>query len=136
MRPATLYKISAVLLVFFALGHTIGFLRFKPPTAEAIAVRQAMTNVHFQVKGSDFSYAGFYEGFGLFVTAYLLFSAFLAWHLAKRPDRTIGWAFCAVQIASLVLSWMYFSVAPAAFSAVIAACLGWAAMKSQTVTLS
>lgn len=136
MRASLLYRISSAVLVLFAVGHTIGFLRFKPPTAEGIAVRQAMTNVHFQVSGSDFSYAGFYEGFGLFVTAYLLFSAFLAWHLSKRPDPTIGWAFCAVQVVSLGLSWMYFSVAPAALSAVIAAFLGWAAFQTQAVTRS
>lgn len=136
MKPALIYRTGAVLLVLFAIGHTIGFLRFKPPTQEGLAVRQAMTNVHFPVNGGEFSYGGFYEGFGLFVTAYLLFSAFLAWHLAKHPDPAIGWAFCAVQVASLVLSWMYFSAVPAAFSGIVAACLGWATLRSQTVTES
>ena len=31
------------------------------------------------------------------------------------------------EVVSLVLSWMYFSAIPAAFSAVVAICLGWAA---------
>src|SRR5271165_4000097 len=85
MKVPYLYRIAAVLLVLFAAGHTIGFLSFKPPTAEGLAVRDAMMDVHFQVKSADLSYGGFYKGFGFFITVYLLFSAFLAWHLAKHP---------------------------------------------------
>ena len=81
MNATLFYRIAAALLVSFAAGHTFGFLRFKPPTSDALAVRDAMNNVHFQVRGSDFSYGGFYRGFGLTITVYLLFSAFLAWHL-------------------------------------------------------
>ena len=136
MRAAYLYRMAAVLLVLFAAGHTAGFLTFKPPTAEAMAVRDAMMDVHFQVKNSEFSYGGFYRGFGLFVTAYLLFSAFLAGYLAKHPAPVIGWALCAVQAVSLVLSWVYFAAAPALFSALVVACLGGATLSSQTVTRS
>lgn len=133
MKPVTLYRIASVLLVLFAAGHTFGFLKFKPATAEGLAVRDAMNNVHFQVGGSTFSYGGFYTGFGLYISLYLLFSAFLAWHLgtvaSKSPQAigALGWVFCAVQVVSLVLSWKYFSAPPAVFSAVIAICLGWAA---------
>ena len=133
MNATAFYRIASVLLILFAAGHTFGFLSFKPPSPEALAVRDSMNNVHFQVRESSFSYGGFYKGFGLYVTAYLLFSAFLAWHLGalarSNPQAigALGWAFCAVQVASLVLSWIYFSAAPAAFSAVVAACLGWAA---------
>lgn len=133
MKASLFYRIASVLLILFAAGHTFGFLKFKPPSPEARAVRDAMYSVQFQVGGSSFSYGGFYKGFGLFVTAYLLFSAFLAWHLGGLANSNpqaigaLGWAFFSVQVASLVLSWIYFSTAPAAFSAVVAACLGWAA---------
>jgi len=46
-----------VLFVLFAAGHTFGFLNFKPPTAEGLAVRDAMNNLHF---GADLSYGAFY----------------------------------------------------------------------------
>ncbi len=140
MNATTLYRIAAVLLILFALGHTVGFLKFKPPTPEALAVRDAMNNVHFEVKGASLSYGGFYTGFGLFVTAYLLFSAYLAMHLAGLASRTpqaiggLAWALFAVQIASLTLSWIYFSAAPAAFSGMVAACLGGAAWMVRTRT--
>jgi len=133
MSAKTLYRTAAVLLVLFSAGHTVGFLKFKPATAEGLAVRDAMNNVHFPVGSSTFTYGGFYVGFGWFVTVYLLFAAYLAWHLgslaAKSPAAIggLGWMFFAAQLASLVLSIMYFFPAPAIFSGVVAACVGWAA---------
>ena len=120
MNAKTLYRIAAVLFFLFGLGHTFGFLAFKPPTPEALAVRDAMMNVHFQVGHASFSYGGFYVGFGLYVTTYLLFSAFLAWHLSGLAENlpnaigALGWVFCGVQVASTILSLIYFSVGPAA----------------------
>jgi hypothetical protein len=133
MNATLIYRIASVLLVLFAAGHTFGFMRFKPSTPEALAVRDAMNNVHFQVRGADFSYGGFYTGFGLTITVYLLFSAFLAWHLGglarAHPEAVgvLGWVFVAVQVAMVVLSWLYFSIAPAVLSVLIALCLAWAA---------
>jgi hypothetical protein len=109
MSARTLYRIAAVLFLLFAVGHTLGFLSFKPPTAEALAVRDAMNTVHFEVGRTSFSYGGFYVGFGLNATVYLIFSAFLAWHLGNiagaRPAAigTLGWIFFATQIAGLAL---------------------------------
>jgi hypothetical protein len=134
MKATVFYRIASVLLVLFAAGHTVGFLRFKSPSPEGRAVWDAMNNVHFQVRGASFSYGGFYIGFGLFVSAYLLFAAFVAWHLGtlagKNPQAigALGWVLFAVQLASLVLSWIYFSPPPVVFSALVAACLGWAAL--------
>ena len=96
MNATAFYRIASVLLILFAAGHTFGFLSFKPPSPEALAVRDSMNNVHFQVRESSFSYGGFYKGFGLYVTAYLLFSAFLMWHLGAWPGviprRLAPWA--------------------------------------------
>ena len=133
MTATVSYRIAAVLFVLFAAGHTVGFLTLTPPTAEALAVRDAMNNVHFEAGGGNFSYGGFYRGFGLYITAYMLFSAFLAWDLGKMAAAypaavgTLGWIFFALQIAGLALSLMYFSVPPAIFSALVAICLGWGA---------
>ncbi len=133
MRNATVfYRIASVLFILFAVGHTFGFLAFKPPSPEGLAVRDAMQNVRFQVKGSTFTYGDFYTGFGLYATVYLLFSAFLAWHLgnlARTAPQAIGllaWVFVAVQVASLILSWRYFLLPPVILSALVAACLTWA----------
>ena len=132
MKASLLYRIAAVLLVLFAAGHTIGFLKFRPETPEGRAVLESMNSVHFQIGKGSFSYGGFYNGFGLFQTLYLLFSAYLAWHLGtlatKNPAAiaALGWVFCAVQIVSLVLSLIYFLPPPVILSALIAICLGCA----------
>lgn len=132
MTATLLYRIAAGLFVFFAAGHTVGFLRFTPPTPEGKAVSASMDDVTFQVGRGTYSYGRFYVGFGLYVTAYLLFSAFLAWHLggvaatAPRAIGALGWAFFALQLTTLVISWIHFSPPPVVTSAVIAACVGWA----------
>lgn len=133
MTATLLYRIAAAVLLLFAAGHTFGFLSFRPSSAEGLAVYNAMNSVHFEFNGAARSYGEFYTGFGLMVTAYLLFFAFLAWHLgglaATRPQAigVLAWAFAAVQLASFVLSIVYFFVVPAAMCAVILVCLLWAA---------
>jgi len=133
MSATLLYRIASFILVLFAAGHTFGFLKFKPPTAEGAAVQESMRRVTFQVGRQQFTYEGFYRGFGLFITVELLFSAFLAWHLGGLAASTpaaigaLGWVFCAAQVACLVLSWIYFFPITAVLSAIVALCLGLAA---------
>lgn len=138
VNPTILYRIAAVLLILFAVGHTLGFLSFKPASAEGQAVREAMNSVQFDFKGSSYSYGGFYRGFGLMVSAYLLFSAFLAWHLSGLAAAHaasigwLGWMFVAAQLACLVLSVMYFFLVPALISGAVVVCLAWAAWLAQS----
>jgi hypothetical protein len=66
VNATLLYHIASVLLLLFALGYRVGFLKLEPPTAECVALRAAMTNVHFQVSGRDYTYGGFYHGLGLY----------------------------------------------------------------------
>jgi hypothetical protein len=133
MKAKTLYRIAAVLFVLFAAGHTFGFLSFRAPSAEGAAVREAMDRVH--IDGAA-TWGGFFVGFGLDISAYMAFSAVLAWglgNLSARADDGFGliaWSFAALQLATLALSCVYFGTAPAVFSAVAAALLGWAAFTS------
>ena len=133
MTPTLLYRIASGLLVLFAAGHTFGFLKFKAQTTEVEAVRKGMEEVSFKVGGKAYTYGGFYRGFGLYITVYLLFSAYLACHLGTMAQHApaaiglLGWMFCAVQLAGLVLSWKYFFPITAVFSALVAVLTGWAA---------
>jgi len=135
MTAKLLYRIAAVVFVLFAVGHTAGFLTFKPESADGVAVYDAMNSVHFDFNGALRSYAEFYVGFGLEVTAFLLFCGFLAWHLGKlaaNQPRAIGalaWVFVAVQLAILVMSVRFFFIVPTTMSAIIFVCLLWAAWK-------
>src|ERR1700732_1915462 len=62
MKATVLFRITAVLFVIFAAGHTFGFLTFKPPTEAAVAVHNSLNNVYFKSDGKIFSYGGFYRG--------------------------------------------------------------------------
>jgi hypothetical protein len=140
VKPTLLYRIAAVLYVLLAAVHTTGFLRLVPPTPEGVAVRDAMFNTHFALHGATFSYGSFYNGFGLSVSVYMLFAAFLAWHLgslAKRDPSAIGslgFAFCAMQVAQVVLCVVYFFPAPIVFESVIALVLALAAWRVRVAT--
>src|SRR6476469_8928396 len=83
MTATTPFRICAVVLVLFAMGHTFGFLRFQPGTAEGAAVKAAMESVRFPFGNASRSYAELYRGFGFFVTAYLLFAALISWELPR-----------------------------------------------------
>jgi len=132
MKSMILFRITAIAFVFFALGHTVGFLSFKPQAQEAEAVRVAMDTVHFEAQGKIFSYGGWYRGFGLTATASMVFEAFFAWYLGamarrgSRDVRALGWAFFIWQLPGLTLSWIYFGVAPIVLSALVVVLIGTA----------
>ncbi len=56
MTATLLYRISAFVLVLFAAGHTLGFMKFTAPTPEGVAVQQAMDNVRFSLGGKSLTY--------------------------------------------------------------------------------
>ncbi len=131
------YRTAAVLFLLFAAGHTAGFLSFRPASAEGRAVLEGMQRVHFNFGGSSATWTGFYTGFGLFVSAYLLFSTFLAWRLSYATaaeaamGRTLGGTLFLVQLAIVALCLIYFGFIQAAFASACAVCVGLAALKTQ-----
>ena len=50
MKASTLYRIAAVLLLLFAVGHTLGF-RESDPTWGVDALLASMRSIHFNVQG-------------------------------------------------------------------------------------
>jgi hypothetical protein len=133
-REKTLYRVAAVLFLLFAAGHTAGFLTFRPTAPDALAVLDGMNRVRFDISGTTASWMGFYTGFGLFVSVYLLFSALLAWRLGSAGKveanmvRTVGWMLFAVQLVNIGLCLRYFGPVQAAFAAACAGSVGAAAL--------
>jgi hypothetical protein len=125
MTASLLYRISSVLLVLFALGHTIGF-RHVDPKWGADTVVAGMRSVSFDVQGFHRNYWDFFVGFGLFVTVFLLFAAVLAWRLGSMPaDRLAAmpverWSFAVCFAIIAFLSWRYFFIAPGVLSTLAA----------------
>ena len=133
MKAKTLYRTAAVLFALFTAGHTFGFLSFKASSAAGAAVRAEMDRVALD---GGATWGGFFVGFGLDISAFMAFSAILAWGLGSlsvRPAEGFGliaWSFAALQSATLALSLAYFGTAPAVFSAAATLLLGWAALSS------
>ena len=123
-----LYRIAAFVFVLGALGHTYGFLNLRAPSAEGRAVYESMNAVHFELKGRNYSYGGVYRGLGLSCTMSMLFSAFLCWYLAELLRSApgvigaLGWVFFVVQLAGVVLSFLYFGPPAIVLSVLFAAC--------------
>jgi hypothetical protein len=128
LKASLLYRIASILLVFFAIGHTLGFRRTKPEWGVE-ALITSMRQTHFVVDGFGRTYWNFYVGFGLFVSVLLLFAALVAWQLGGLPAsawqlmRGTAWALAICFVIVTFLSWRYFFIAPIVFSVVITACL-------------
>lgn len=124
------FRISAVLLVIFCVMHTAGGM-FSGGSlgAEADAVFASMKAVHFDFNGADSTWWGFWFGFGLMTSVFLLFSALVAWKLDAVPREgwsavsAIAWGLVAAQAANAALSWAYFFAGPGVFATVITALL-------------
>jgi len=134
MKPALWFRIAGVLFILFAAGHTVGFLTFRPDTAEGLAVWNSMNNVHFSKGGATFSYGAFYLGFGLFITLFDLYLAWMSFYLASRwrslphEAAAFAWSLVLLQLAGFALSVRYFSLAPASLSLLLVASLLLAAV--------
>lgn len=136
MRASILYRISSVLILLFAIGHTLGFRKTDP----AWGVDQtlaALKQITFAVQGFHRTYYDFYVGSGFFVTVFMLFTAVLAWQLSRLPAATLAqlpwitWGLALAYTGSLIISCCYFFMAPLIFSILIVLCLTAAAAQSR-----
>jgi len=139
LKPSILYRIAAVLLLLFAVGHTLGFHQSDPKWG-VDALLASMHSIHFDVQGSNRTYWDLFLGAGFSVGVFFLFSAILAWQLGRLPAQTLAlmrgtaWAFALCFAAVTYLSWRYLFIIPIAFSFLITVCLtaaAWLSPKSQ-----
>jgi hypothetical protein len=144
MRPSIFYRIAAVLLLLFAIGHTLGF-RQSDPAWGVDSLLASMRSIHFDVQGFNRSYWDLFQAAGFSVGVFYLFSAILAWQLGGLPAASLAlmrgtlWAFALCFAAITVVSWRYLFILPIAFSIVITICLAvaaWLAAKQVTITPS
>jgi hypothetical protein len=135
LKASTFYRIAAVLILLFAIGHTVGFLQSDPKWG-VDSLLLSMKSTHFDIQGFSRSYWDFFLGFGFFVTVFLLFAAVLAWQLGGVALETLvtmrglAWAFALCFVSITVLSWRYFFAIPIVLSSLITLCLILAAWLS------
>ena len=139
MKASMFYRIAAVLLLFFAAGHTLGF-RQSDPQWGVDALLTSMRSIHFDVQGFSRTYWDLFEAAGFSVGVFYLFAAILAWQLGGLPAATwalmrgTAWAFAACFAAITLVSWRYLFILPIVFSIVITLCLISAAWLSAKPT--
>ena len=131
MKYFNLYRVSSYLLIFFAFTHTVGGLLSKSGHGkEADAVLSSMKAVHFDVMCAACTYYDFYFGFGISVSVFFLFSAFVAWFIGgmkpgeRRAVSPLVWALFISYLLVAVISRVYFFIAPGVTATIIAVLLG------------
>jgi hypothetical protein len=135
MKASIFYRIAAVLLLLFAVGHTLGF-RQSDPQWGADALLGSMRSIHFDVQGFNRTYWDLFLAAGFSVGVFYLFAAILAWQLGGLPPATLAvmrgtaWAFALCFAAITVVSWRYLFILPIVFSIVVTLCLTAAAWLS------
>ena len=128
MKPSAFYRVAAVFLLLFAVGHTLGF-RQSDPQWGVDALLGSMRSIHFEVQGFNRTYWDLFVAAGLSVGVFYLFAAILAWQLGGLPAetlalmRSIAWAFALCFAAIMIVSWRYLFILPIVFSIVITVCL-------------
>ena len=135
MKASIFYRIAALLLLLFAVGHTLGF-RQSDPQWGVDALLGLMRSIHFDVQGFNRTYWDLFLAAGFSVGVFYLFAAILAWQLGGLPAvilahmRGTAWAFAICFAAITVVSWKYLLILPIAFSILITLCLTVAAWLS------
>ena len=135
MKASLFYRIAAVLLLLFAVAHTLGFQQSDPAWG-VDTLLGSMRSIHFDVQGFSRTYWDLFLAAGLSVGVFYVFSALLAWQLSSLAAETLAvmrvtvWAFAFCFAAITVVSWRYLFILPIAFSIVITLCLTAAAWLS------
>jgi hypothetical protein len=124
MKASVWFRGVSGLFAFFALSHTIGFLKPPAGASPAAPVYDAMLRVHFPAMGFMRSYLDFYRGFGLSVSLEFIVMAMLAWQVAsltvRHPREAMPLAATLVvgSVGTAVISVAYFFAAPIVVSMV------------------
>ena len=128
MKASVVYRITAVLLLLFAAGHTFGFNQVDPKWG-VDAVVTSMASQRFEISGFRRTFWDFYLAAGYMVSVFYVFAAVLAWQLGSLPRETLArmrlltWSFAIAFAAVVELAWTHLFLVPILFSSVITLCL-------------
>ena len=124
MRASLYFRMAAILIALFAVGHTMGFRQTDPRWGLDSTIA-SMKTIRFVTQGFNRSYWDFFVGFGLFVSLFLILAAVVAWQMGSLPAptlasmRVVAWALTVCFGIVTLLSWRYFFLVPVVFSLLI-----------------
>ena len=131
MKPSVVLRITSLITLILAIGHSLGGVTSWSAEGETDALR-VMQTFRFDTAGVSRTYFDFYLGFGFVVSVYLLLQAVLLWQLATlakteaRRIRPLLISFLLACVVSAGISWKFIFAVPAVSFAVVAAGLGLA----------
>jgi hypothetical protein len=121
-------RISSIISLLFAIGHTLGGLKYWSPMGDN-PVLQAMRTVRFNTLGVNRSYLDFYLGFGYSISVSQVMLTILLWQfstLAQTDSRRVRPMIIVVALAIAVgglVAWRFIFPVPALFSLALVATL-------------
>jgi hypothetical protein len=121
-------RISSIISLLFAIGHTLGGLKYWSPIGDN-PVLQAMRTVRFNALGVNRSYFDFYMGFGYSISVSQVMLTILLWQfstLAQTDSRRVRPMIIVVALAIAVgglVAWRFLFPVPALFSLALVATL-------------
>ena len=121
-------RISSVITLLLAAGHTLGGLKYWSPMGEN-PVLKAMRDTRFDTMGASRSYFDFYMGFGYSLSVAELMLGVLLWQLASlaRADaagvRPMIAVIALATLVSAIIAWRFIFPMPALFLLALFACL-------------
>jgi hypothetical protein len=121
-------RISSIISLLFAIGHTLGGLKYWSPMGDN-PVLQAMRTVRFNALGVNRSYFDFYMGFGYSISVSQVMLTILLWQfatLAQTDSLRVRPMIIVVALAIVVgglIAWRFIFPVPALFSLALVATL-------------
>lgn len=135
MKAQSLFRIASILVFLFALGHSLGYPWVGEVTAAQLGQIEALRAVTAPIQGFERSYWDFHVGFGVTISVFFLLQAIIFWRLgasAATESNTARFAamlFAVFYVTCTAVNFLYFFWAPIILSALLAICLGAAAMR-------
>lgn len=128
MSSSLALRITAILVLVFAIAHTLGYPWVGHMSAENMAkLFDVFTSTKTVTQGFARTYGDTHVGFGLYISLAFVIQAIVTWHLAKFAAtaaslaRFIAALFAIQYAATVLLDFLYFFWGPIVFSALIAA---------------
>ncbi len=131
MKPSILLRVASGMFAFFAVAHSAAMFAKSRGPAEDL-VMHAMRAYHFDVMGSNRTHFDFYRGEGFYLSVLGFLIAVLLWQLASASRtypaavRPVLWTLLAASVASSVLNFMFFFIAPLVTSIIATVCIALA----------
>ncbi len=117
-------RVSAIISLLFATGHTLGGRKLWSPMGDN-AVLDAMRSTRYPIMGVERSYLDFYLGFGYSISVFQLMQAVLLWQLATLTASSPSAARPMIAVIAVataligIISYRFIFPLPAVFSAVL-----------------